>query len=102
MLKVSEVYQKQTRVHHERPDGTEYVNFGKSYTTRECLLNPHYIVAAYSCNFASDTEREKACEAFPSGTKFTTLILDGNSFRNSEIIVVGSFEKFCSKLQGSP
>ena len=41
---------------------------------------------------------KKIDEAFPEGTKFSTLVVDGNSFRKSELLVVGSFEKFCETL----
>ena len=99
MLKVSEVYEKQIRQNHERPDGSEYVNFGKTYGTRECLINKSYVVAVQPHEFTSSLQADKVTKAFPEGTKFTKLILDGNSFRSSEIVVVGSFEKFCQLLQ---
>ena len=42
---------------------------------------------------------DKLEKNFPADTKFCTLVLDGNSFRTSEIVVVGSFEKFCRRLE---
>ena len=33
------------------------------------------------------------------GQSSVHLLLDGNSFRKSEMIVVGSFERFCDMLQ---
>ena len=81
MLKISEVYEKQIKDVKERPDGSEYVNFRKVYETRECLLNTEYIVAVHPHEFT------------------TSMELDGNSFRSSEIIVVGSFDNFCRLLQ---
>ena len=45
------------------------------------------------------SEFTKIDKAFPEGTKFTNFVVDGNSFRKSEIIVVGSFEKFSSLLR---
>jgi hypothetical protein len=99
MLKVSEVYEKQIRVTKERPDGSDYINFEKIYTTRECLLNTGYVVSIHPHEFSSSAELKKMEGRFPEETKFSTFVLDGNSFRSSEIIVVGSFDKFCRLLQ---
>ncbi len=99
MLRISEVYEKQIRVLKERPDGSEFVSFDKVFDTRECLINKDYLVSVYPHEFVSSADVLKADAAFPSGTKFSTLVLDGNSFRKSEVIVVGSFDKFCRLLQ---
>lgn len=99
MLKVLEIYEKQTRVTEERPDGSEFATFGKTFDTRESLINEDYIVSVHPLEFTSSTQLEMAQEAFPEGTKFSTFVVDGNSFRKSEVMVVGSFEKFCSVLQ---
>ena len=101
MLKISEVYEKQVRAHKERPDGSEFVSFEKVLDTRECLINKDYLVSVYPHEFSSSSDFSKVEAAFPAGTKFSTLVLDGNSFRKSEIIVVGSFDKFCRLLQES-
>ena len=98
MLKVSEVFEKQIREIKERPDGSEYAAFSKVYDTRECLLNTHYIVSVHPHEFSSSTDLTKLQGRFPDGTKFSTFVLDGNSFRSSEIVVVGSFEKFSQEL----
>jgi hypothetical protein len=98
VLKVSEVYQKQIREVKERPDGSEYAAFSKVYDTRDCLLNTHYVVSVHPYEFTSSTEISKTEGRFPEGTKFSVLVLDGNSFRSSEMIVVGSFEKFSQEL----
>ena len=98
MLKFSEVYQKQFRTTNERPDGSEFVAYATGFDTRECLINKEYIVAVQPHEFKSDLNAQKVSEFFPDGTKFSTLILDGNSFRKSELIVVGSFEKMCERL----
>ena len=100
MLKVSEVYEKQIKKIRERPDGSEFVNFGKVFDTRECLINTQYVVSVHPLEFASDIQRDKFEQSFPKGTKFSTFVVDGNSFRKSEIVVVGSFDKFCRSLQG--
>ena len=99
MLKVSEVYEKQIRISKERPDGSEYLNFEKVYETRESLVNTEYVVSIHPHEFMSDIDSKRVQASFPEGTKFSTFVLDGNSFRTSEIVVVGSFEKFCRLLQ---
>ncbi len=99
MLKISEVYEKQVKTINERPDGSEQVVYASRVTTRECLINKNYIVAVHPHEFRSDITARKIDEAFPEGTKFSTLIVDGNSFRKSELLVVGSFEKFCKILE---
>jgi len=99
VLKISEVYKKQTKVYRERPDGSEYAEFSTRFDTRECLLNPAYVVAVHSHEFTSSVDIDHLAGVFPENTKFSTFVLDGNSFRSSEIIVVGSFDKFCRMLE---
>mgnify|MGYP003656187763 CR=1 FL=1 len=99
MIKVSEVYVKQVKEFKERPDGSEFASFKKVYDTRECLLNKEYIVSVCPYKFSSSPKSEKTDKVFPTGTEFSTFVMDGNSFRSSEVIVVGSFEKFCRLLQ---
>jgi len=99
VLKISEVYEKQIRVINERPDGSEMAVFEKTLDTRECLINKKYIVSIHPYEFTSSMAAKKVDAAFPEGTKFSTLVMDGNSFRRSELIVVGSFEKFCRLLR---
>ena len=99
MLRISEVYEKQIRTVNERPDGSEYALFEKVFSTRECLINPDYIVSVHPHEFLTSAGISKMEDAFPEGTKFSTLVIDGNSFRKSEIIVVGSFDKFCRQLE---
>lgn len=102
MLKISEVYEKQSKTTNEKPDGTEFVSYGREFVTRECMINKDYIVAVHPHEFRSTLTEEKVSQCFPEGTKFSTLILDGNSFRRSELLVVGSFDKFCRLLGESP
>jgi hypothetical protein len=98
VLKFSEVYEKQIRTTSEKPDGTEYISYTTGFDTRECLINKDYIVAVHAHEFRSDITEEKIADFFPEGTKFSTLVVDGNSFRKSEILVVGSFERFAALL----
>jgi len=99
VLKISEVYEKKYKTVNQRPDGSEYVTHLTRYATRESLVNRSYIVAVHPHEFTSPLTEEKVCESFPDQTKFCTLVVDGNSFRKSEILVVGSFEKFCELLR---
>jgi len=99
VLKVSEVYEKQIKNTIERPDGSSYINFEKVYTDRECLISTKYIVSVRPYEFTATQDIQKLDGRFPEGAKFSTLVLDGNSFRTSEMIVVGSFESFCRRLQ---
>ena len=98
MLKVSEVVEQQYKTTNEKPDGSEHIVYATRVTTRDCLINEDYIVAVHPHEFRSDITARKIDESFPEGTKFSTLIVDGNSFRKSELLVVGSFEKFCETL----
>lgn len=99
MLRISEVYEKQIKTFDQRPDGSEFAVFGRTLDTREALVNLNYIVAAYPHEFTASSTLKMVEGAFPEGTRFTTLVLDGNSFRKSEMVVVGSFEKFCQTLE---
>lgn len=99
MLRVSEVYEREIKTFDQRPDGSEFAVFQRTLDTRESLVNTKYIVAAYSHDFTASSAVKMVDRAFPEGTKFTTLVLDSNSFRKSEVVVVGSFEKFCQILE---
>lgn len=101
MLKVSEVYEKQVRRTEEKPDGSEYASFGRIFDTRDVLLNKDFIVSVRPHHFTTSGDLQKLDGQFPEGTKFSLLVVDGNSFRSSEIIVVGSFERFCSELESA-
>lgn len=101
MLKVSEVYEKQIKDLKEKSDGSIHTDFIRTYDTRDCLLNIDYIVSVSPHEFESSINKEKINQSFPEGTKFSKIVVDGNTFRKSEIIVVGSFEKFCRILRGN-
>ena len=98
MLKVSEVFEKQTKEFKERPDGSEYAQFSHRLDSRDILINKEYIVSVQPHQFSS-TDMEKIERSFPSDTKFSLLVMNGNSFRKSELVVVGSFNKFCRLLE---
>jgi hypothetical protein len=99
VLRVSEVYEKQTKELNERPDGTEYSIFSKRFETRDILINTDYIVSIQPYSYESSRDAEKVEQTFPEGTKFSLFVMDGNSFRKSEVVVVGSFDKFCRVLK---
>ena len=101
MLKVSEAYEKQIRVTKENPDGSSVTAFEKVFDTRDCLINKSFIVSIHPHEFVSDVGVSKMEQAFPEGSKFSTLVVDGNSFRKSEIIILGSFDKYCHLLMES-
>jgi len=101
MLRVSEVFMEQVKEVKERPDGSEYANFKKIYNTRERLLNKEYIISIYPHKFASSSDLDKIDGVLPVDTRFSMLVIDGNSFRSSELVVVGSFEKYCRLLESS-
>jgi len=101
VLKVLEVYEKQIRSITEGSDGSENVNFEKILTSRDILINLDYVVSVQPHEFTASLALPKAESAFPKGTKFSNFVVDGNSFRKSEIVVVGSFDKFCGLLQGN-
>ena len=99
MIKVAEVYEKQVKDSKEKSDGSLYTDFYKTYDTRDCLLNVDYIVSVLPYKFEASIDRERVRDSFPENTKFSKIVVDGNSFRKSELIVVGSFEKFCRILE---
>ena len=99
MIKFSEVYEKGVRVTKQRSDGSEYTNFDKVLDARECLINEDYIVSIRPYEFTASSTLKNIEARFPEGTKFSLIVVDGNSFRTSELIVVGSFTKFCRLLQ---
>ena len=99
MLKVEEVYEKQSRHNKERPDGSTFVSFAKTFDTRTILINEDYIVSIQPYEFSGHQNADKAKSCFPEGTSFCVMTLDGNSFRKSEITVVGSLSKFSEQLK---
>ncbi len=99
MFKISEIYEKQFRTTNEKPDGSEYVTYTTKFATRDCLINPAFIVAVRPHEPGPGLAQKLMVESFPEGSKFSTLILDGNSFRKSEILVLGSFEKISGILK---
>ena len=98
MLKIEEVFQKTVKEYEENPDGSRRMASRKEYWTRDALINPRYIVAVYDHEFTSSSD-VAMLGSLPKGSKFCRIIIDGNSFRSSEIIVASSFSKFASRLE---
>lgn len=99
MIKVQEVLEENTKYKSDTPAYTEpQVRARKVFVTRDCLLNPDYIVAAYQHTFDSSVDKEMLSDNFSGDESFTRIILDGNSFRSSEIIINMAFEEFRERL----
>jgi len=99
VLEIQEVYLKTIKQYEESPDGSKNMTSRKVYMSRPCLLNKKYIVAIYPHEFSSSGDMQKLNGNFPKETRYSRVILDGNSFRSSEIIVVSSFEKLVNSLK---
>ncbi len=99
MIKLQEVYLRTAIATRENHDGSPNIATKKVYQRRDCLLNPQYIVAAYDHEFTSSMDLKMLEGQFPTDTQFTRIILDGNSFRSSEITVVGSLDKITQELK---
>lgn len=100
MIKIQEVfehsvkYKKADKDTHAQPQ----VRSRKTYGCRECLLNSDYVVAVYPHSFDSSIDQEMLQDNFSDSDNFSRVILDGNSFRSSEIIVNMSFEELSDRL----
>ena len=98
MLKLSEVYLKTVKEYDENPDGSRKINTRKEYWTRKCLLNPEYIVAVYDHEFTSSSDVAMLTN-LPKNSEFCRVVVDGNSFRSSELIIAASFLKLHEMLK---
>ena len=98
MLKLNEIYQ--TTVKYETSQQSEKISMQRktTYESRECMLNPDYIVAVYPHYFESSSDRKMLGNKFKGTEQFSRIVLDGNSFRSSEIIVSMSYEKLARLL----
>jgi len=95
VFKVKEIYQETVRTessHHR-------MVLKKVYSFRECLINPDYIVAAYPYKFSSSVDKDMLDGVADIDDEFTRIIIDGNSFRSSEMILGMSYYDF-KKLVG--
>jgi len=92
VLKVNEVYVTTTR---RSKSSSPQACSKKIYSTRECLVNEKYIVAAYPHHFNSSSDEEMLQDMGADPKKeYTRLVLDGNNFRSSEMILEMPYSKF--------
>ena len=90
MLNVEEVYQETLRTATTQA----HMALKKVFALRSCCINPDYIVAAYPYSFTSSVDKDMIEGVAKSDQEFTRVILDGNSFRNSEVIIAMSYDEF--------
>jgi hypothetical protein len=99
MLKLKEIYQTNIRYESAVDKGKVNMQRRKAYETRDCLLNPDYIVAVYPHYFETSSDRQMLGDKFSGKEQFSRIVLDGNSFRSSEIIVSASYQKLSQLLE---
>lgn len=99
MIKIKEIYIEHAKY---RPDQEGYaqphVRAKSIYNRRDCLLNSNYIVAIYPHKFESSVDEVMLQDHFTPDAEFTRVILDGNSFRSSEIIVEMPYAEMAERL----
>ena len=99
MLKVKEVYVENVKYVPDQGAYAQPHKRGKRhFNSRDCLLNPDYIVAIYPHSFNSSVEAEMLQENFSGEHEFARVIVDGNSFRSSEIIINMSYNQIIEQL----
>ena len=91
MISVAEVFEEVAKTPVENSVGTLQVKTKKKLSTRDILINPDYIVRVMSHEYTSSTDVNMLKEAGLDRKQFSRIILDGNNFVNSEIIVASSF-----------
>lgn len=92
MLSVKEIFQDTVRAENTKRMNHSHMVLKKIYAIRDCIINPSYVVAAYPHEFNSSADRGMLDDIeLPSGG-CTRLILDGNSFRSSEMIVAMPYD----------
>ena len=104
MLNFIEVYEGVAKYQNQTTHGRAQMQARKELLTRKCLVNPDYIVAVYPHEFSSSTDQELLERSSvltyrgEEATEFSRIVLDGNSFRSSEMIVVGSTDSISSNI----
>ena len=91
MINVSEVFEEVVKTPTESSIGTLLIKTKKKLSTRDILINPNYIVRVMPHEYTSSTEVDMLKEAGLDRKQFSRIILDGNNFVNSEIVVASSF-----------
>ena len=99
MIKIKEVFPENMRYKTDQSvHARTQMRIKKQYAERDGLLNPRYIVAAYPHLFQNSSDKAMLAENFDDKEEFTRVILDGNSFRSSEIIIKMAFEDLAERL----
>jgi len=93
MIKVEEVFQDILKDSVESPDGSLQIKTRKVYSTRECSINADYIVTVHPHKFTSSSDLQMLEGQLLKDRTFSRIVLDGNNFRASEMIVVSSFDR---------
>ena len=91
MINVTEVFEEVVKTPAENSVGTLQVRTKKRLSTRDLLINPKYIVRVMSHDYTSSIDINMLKEAGLDRKQFSRIILDGNNFVNSEIIIASSF-----------
>ena len=91
MINVTEIFEEVVRTPAQSSTGTLQIKTNKKLNTRDILINPAYVVRVMSHEYTSSTEIDMLKEAGLDRKQFSRIILDGNNFVNSEIIVTSSF-----------
>ena len=99
MIRVKEVYQEAAKYEaSDKSFGQPQMRMRKVYVLRDCLLNPDYVVAVYPHSFDSSVDQDMLSDNFSDTHEFSRVILDGNSFRSSEIIINVAYDKLAEQL----
>ena len=99
MIKVKEVYQEAAKYEaNDKSFAQPQMRMKKVYALRDCLLNPDYVVAVYPHSFDTSVDRDMLENNFGDDDKFSRVVLDGNSFRSSELIVNMSYDQLADRL----
>ena len=93
MIKVVELYEEVVKNSVEKPDGSLQIRTKKKFSTRDCLLNKDFVVRIVPHEFTSSVEAEMLAKEGLEDSLFSRVIVDGNTFRSSELIVVSSFQE---------
>ena len=99
MLKAVEIYEENVSIPTEQPDGSRSTSFQKRVLSRPILVNRDYVVSARSYDLP-DGMLSRAEQGLPEGSKFSKIVLDGNTFGASETIILESFDSLSRRLQG--
>ena len=91
MINVTEVFEEVVKTPTESSIGTLMIKTKKKLSTRDILINPNYVVRVMPHEYTSSTDIDMLKEAGLDRKQFSRIILDGNNFVNSEIVVASSF-----------